>query len=187
MCNSTKNIKGMLRTQHHQKKEQQQEEDPNYDRRLDAIVAGAQPFVKEHHLLTKITRENANIIIDYIQVLQTEVTPRQTYRIETILKLKRLSEFHKDKFFRDLTRQDVIDFLDRLRKPEPLDPLHKWIGAYENNRIYLLRFFRWLHCPDPNIPPAQRPKPAVMQNIPRIRRLEKDIYKDTDIWSPEDD
>jgi integrase len=87
-----------------------------------------------------------------------------------------------------MTRQDVIDFLDRLRKPEPLDPLHKWIGTYENNRVVLLRFFRWLHCSDPiNSPPGQRPKPVVMQNIPRIRRLEKSIYKPTDIWTHEDD
>ena len=32
-------------------------EDPNFDRKLDLITAGANPFLKEH-LLTKITREN---------------------------------------------------------------------------------------------------------------------------------
>jgi hypothetical protein len=161
-------------------------EDPNFEHRLDIAVAGAQPFVKDH-LLTKITRANTAIIVAYILAFQTEVSPRQSYRIETILKLKQLAEFHNPKSLRDMTREDVIDFLDRLRKPETLDPLHKWIGTYENNRMILLRFFKWLHSPDPNIPPAQRPKPAVMQNIPRIRRLEKSIYKPTDMWTIEDD
>jgi hypothetical protein len=161
-------------------------EDPNFEHRLDIAVAGAQPFVKDH-LLTKITRANTAIIVAYILAFQTEVSPRQSYLIETILKLKQLAEFHNPKSLRDMTREDVIDFLDRLRKPETLDPLHKWIGTYENNRMILLRFFKWLHSPDPNIPPAQSPRPAVMQNIPRIRRLEKSIYKPTDMWTIEDD
>jgi hypothetical protein len=59
-----------------------------------------------------------------------------------------LAEFHNPKLFRDMTRQDIIDFLDRLRKPESADPMHQWVGSYENNRIVLLRFFKWLYYPD---------------------------------------
>lgn len=110
-----------------------QEVDPNFDRKLDLITAGAQPFVKEH-LLTRITREDCQIIINYILAMQTEVSPYQTYRIDTINKLKRFAEFHNLKSFRDITRQDIIDFLDSLRKPESVDPLHLWIGTYEINR-----------------------------------------------------
>jgi len=161
--------------------------DPNFDRRLDLVVAGCQPFVKDH-LLTKITKENCLTIVAYVLAFQTEISPKLSYRRETILRLKQLAEFQHPKPFKDMTRQDIIDFLDRLRKPEPLDSLHKWVGTYENNRIVLLRFFRWLHCSDPiNTPPTQRPKPEVMQNIPSIRRLEKSIYKPTDIWTHEDE
>lgn len=93
-----------------------QEVDPNFDRKLDLITAGAQPFVREH-LLTRITRENCQIIINYILAMQTEVSLSQTYRIDTINKLKRFAEFHNLKSFRDITRQDIIDFLDNFRKP----------------------------------------------------------------------
>ncbi|MDQ3851220.1 MAG: hypothetical protein M3299_00120 [Thermoproteota archaeon] len=98
-------------------------EDPNFDRKFDLISAGAQPFVKEH-LLTRITKENCLIIVSYILAMQTEVSPSQTYRIGTINKLKYFAEFHHPKSFRDITRQDIIDFLDSLRKPESIDPLH---------------------------------------------------------------
>jgi hypothetical protein len=67
--------------------------------------------------------------------MQTEVGPSERYRIDTLYKLKLLAEFHKPKTFKDMTRQDIIDFLDRLRKPESVDPLHKWIGSYELSRI----------------------------------------------------
>jgi hypothetical protein len=88
------------------------------------------------------------IIIDHILAFQTEINPSERYRISTIYKLKQLAEYHNLKSFRDMTRQDIIDFLDRLRKPEQVDPLHKWIGTYELTRIVLLKFFKWLYYPD---------------------------------------
>jgi hypothetical protein len=48
--------------------------DPNFDRKLDAITAGAPPHLKEH-LLTRISRENCQIICKYILAMQTEVAP----------------------------------------------------------------------------------------------------------------
>lgn len=48
-------------------------EDPNFDCKLDLITAGARPFVKEH-LLTKITRENCQTIVNYILAMQTELS-----------------------------------------------------------------------------------------------------------------
>ncbi len=38
-----------------------------------------------------------------------------------------------------MTRQDIVEYLDRLRKPESVDPLHQWIGTYELTRVVLLR------------------------------------------------
>jgi hypothetical protein len=37
-----------------------------------------------------------------------------------------------------------------------------------------MRFFRWLYSPD--LPPRNRPKPAIMENIPKLRRKEISIY-----------
>jgi hypothetical protein len=45
-------------------------DDPNLDRKLDAITAGALPPLKQH-LLTKISRANCGIIVDYTLALQT--------------------------------------------------------------------------------------------------------------------
>jgi integrase len=136
--------------------------------------------------MTRITKENCLIIMNYILGFMTEVNPSEAYRIDTIFRLKQLAEHYNPKSFKDLTRQDIIDFLDRLRKPEQVDPLHKWIGTYELSRIILLRFFKWLYYPD-FVPHTKRPKPSVMENIPRIKRREVSIYKPTDLWTEEDD
>jgi integrase/recombinase XerD len=160
--------------------------DPNFDRKFDLVTDGAQPFLKKH-LRTKITPENLRIIVDYVIAFQTEAGPSQQYRIDTIYKLKQLAEHYNPKSFRDLIRPDIVEYLNHFRKSEADDPLHKWIGTYEVTRIYLLRFFRWLHRPNDDIAPKNRPKPAVMQNIPKLRRKETSIYKPTDLWTEEDD
>ena len=85
-----------------------------------------------------------------------------------------------------MTRQDTIEYLDALRKPESVDPMHKWIGTYEASRVILLRFFRWLYHPDVT-PHKTRPKPDVVSNIPKIKRREISTYKPTDLWTEEDD
>ena len=161
-------------------------EDPNFDRKLDMVTTDSHKYVKQH-LLTKITRHNCLTIITYILAFMTEVNPSQEHRIITIYKLKLLAEYYHLKSFEELTGQDIIEFLDRLRKPESVDPLHKWIGTYDHTRVILLRFFRWLHRPSDDIPPKKRPIPATMQHIPHIKRKEVSIYKPTDLWTEEDD
>ena len=49
---------------------------PNFDPKLDLITSSVRPFVREH-LLTKITRGNCVIIINYILPMQTELNISQ--------------------------------------------------------------------------------------------------------------
>ena len=70
--------------------------------------------------------------------MQTEVSPTEECKINTILKLKHFAEVNEPKTFCDITMQDVIDFLDSYRKPETVDPLHRWMGTYEVYRTTLL-------------------------------------------------
>ncbi len=79
----------------------------------------------------------------------------------------------------------MIAYLDSFRKPETVDPLHKWIGTYNLYGIYFLRFFKWLYYPD--VEPNKRVRPSVVENIPQLKRKEQSIYKPSDLWSQEDD
>jgi hypothetical protein len=80
--------------------------------------------------------------------MKSEVNLSDHYRRDVIVTLYRFSKFSNDKPFKDSTRTDVIAFLDSFRKPESVDPLHKWIGTYNIYRMHLLRFFKWLYSPD---------------------------------------
>src|SRR5215831_8125286 len=74
--------------------------------------------------------------------------------------------------------------MNRFRKEDSEDSTHKWIGTYNSNQIHIIKFFKWLYFP--NIEPAKRPKPEVIQNFPKLRRLEISGYEPNDMWDDED-
>ena len=156
---------------------------PLFDRKIEIAITGLTSACKK--ILQSISKRNAVIIADYIASMQTEINPSDHYKKNVIKLLSKFSQSNKDKPFEQITRQEVIAFLDTLRKPEAVDPLHKWIGTYNLYGIYFLRFFKWLYNPD--IEPNKRKKPPVVDNIPQLKRKEQSIYKPSDLWSQEDD
>jgi integrase/recombinase XerD len=59
------------------------------------------------------------------------------------------------------------------------------LRTYNLYLILLIRFFKWLY--NPILEPKERPKPQVIQNIPKLKRKEVSIYKPSDLWTLEDD
>jgi integrase len=157
------------------------------ERRIENITEGlSSQYFNLLHRILPVNKENVLTICDYVFSLKSEVNLSDHYREDVILLLCKFSRyFNNIKTFKEIAREDLLLFLDSFRKAEAADPLHKWIGTYNTYRIHLVRFFKWLYNPD--IEPEKRPKPEVSQNIPRLKRKEKSIYKPTDLWTKEDD
>jgi site-specific recombinase XerD len=129
---------------------------------------------------------NGLIICNYIAAVKTERRGlSDNYRRNIIANLSRLSRFHKNKPFKAMKRENVIAFLNQLRKPDSEDPLHKWNGSYNQSLTLIISFFKWLYYPNDTL--SDRPKPDVVTNIVFQKRLEVSIYKPSDMWSLEDD
>jgi integrase len=134
-----------------------------------------------------VGRQNIETICDYLIAMNVETNPSIMNKKNQLLVLCYLSEFHNNqKLFSEMTRDDILAYLDSHRKPEASDPEHKWKGTYELRRMYFLRFFKWLY--NPNLEPSNRPTPAgVMNNIQRLKGLEQSTIKPTDLWTAEND
>jgi integrase len=157
-----------------------------YERKLENVTEGLAGECR--NIIIKQIRSDAFVLMDYILALKTEINPSDNYRksvIKNVGKFMKFCRLSTDKPLKELERDDVLAYLDSLRKSESSDSLHKWIGTYNLHRVHLLRFFKWLHSPD--IEQHKRPKPSVVDNIPQLRRKEKSIYKPSDMWTPEDD
>jgi len=160
------------------------ESDIVFNSRIRRVSEGLAPFY-EKMLTERTSTENTLIIVNYILRLKTEINLSLNYKKMNITVLVYLCDFLCQKNIKQMKRENIISFLDRLRKSETSDPLHKWIGTYNLYRVLLIRFFRWFYSPD--VEQNKRLKPSVIANIPPLKRKEQSIYKPTDLWTVEDD
>ena len=91
------------------------------ERKISLATEGLQRSVK-NWLRIKTSNENALAISEYVLLLRREVNPSQNYTKIQIQALVELSEYLKQKPFKQLTTEDVLSFLDKFRKTEDKDP-----------------------------------------------------------------
>ena len=142
----------------------------------------------------RLSKENALTVSEYVIVMKREINPRYNYVRYTIQFLSELSRtVGISKNFIDMTRDDLLSYLDKSRKPENEDRLHKWIGSYNIRCVILFRFFKWLYYANITNPKkrnelsSRENKPECIIDIPQLRRKEISCYKPSDLWTQEDD
>jgi site-specific recombinase XerD len=154
------------------------------DNKIDIVTAGLDRYLRKQ-LKKHVSRENSAIISDYSLIQKNEMNLSETYRSTTLSVLSVFCKALHNKSFLEITRSDILSYLDSLRKPEAIDPLHKWIGSYNLKRECLAKFFKWLYNPD--ITTKDRPIPHILKDIPRLKRKEQSIYLPSDLWIKEED
>jgi len=142
----------------------------------------------------RLSKENALTVSDYIIAMKREINPRLSYKKTTMQIIVELSKtVGLAKNFVDMTRDDVLSYLDKCRKLENEDPLHRWIGSYNTKLVILSRFFKWLYYPAIDDPKKRSDlsvlerKPNCIMGIRHLKRKEISCYKPSDLWSQEDD
>jgi Phage integrase, N-terminal SAM-like domain len=134
--------------------------------------------------IQEIQSQNQKIIDDYVEARKIETNITNYTQLNIIKTLKYFSR-HIHKNFQDVTREDIVSFLNSLRKNDSHDPNHKWIGTYNLYLVIISTFFKWFFYPTTE--PKERLKPEVIQNLKRLKRKEKFAYKPTDMWTQDDD
>jgi hypothetical protein len=100
--------------------------DALFDRKIDLITQGIDSFYVS--LLKELSQDNALTIVNYILSMKNEINISDNYRRSNIYTLYRISKFFNNrKLYKELVRDDILQFLDSFRKPETSDPLHKWL------------------------------------------------------------
>jgi integrase/recombinase XerD len=153
-------------------------------KKIDLVTEGLNRYLRKQ-LKKQVSVENSAVISDYALIQKAEMNLSENYRSTTFSELIVFCKALRNKPFFKITRDDILSYLDSLRKPESIDPLHKWIGSYNLKRECLAKFFKWLYNPDVTF--KDRLVPPVMKNIPRLKRREQSIYKPTDLWTKEED
>jgi integrase len=172
-------------------------DDKELDRKITLVTEG---FVTTKYCelilrdRTRLSKKNTLTACDYIIDMKREINPSLNTIRTTIQFLSGLCKCVKNRQFEEMTRDDILLFLDQCRKLDSDDPMHKWINTYNSKRTVLFRFFKWLQYrivsgdPDKrNELSVKQRKPKCIQDIPRLKRKEISSYKPSDLWTPQDD
>jgi integrase len=131
--------------------------------------------------MTESSLGNCDIICEYILAEQSEINLKDSTKEGKIKVLMWLSVFLGNKPFPQMTKQDVLSYLDNLRRPLSEDPNRRWIGSYNSRQMILNKFFKWLYNPDE---PDQKKRitPPCMMGVRKLSRGQSSPYKPSDLW-----
>ncbi|MFY9868633.1 MAG: hypothetical protein WAK17_02845, partial [Candidatus Nitrosopolaris sp.] len=136
-------------------------------------------------LTLKLSNKNADIVNRYLIEMEHE-GHSWSYRHCGGLWVSRLALHVNNKSFKKIVRNDILSFLDTFEVSEEIDSNHRWIGTYNNIRMHVMRFVKWLY--NPQLPSKVRAKlkPKVIDNIPLKTRRDGELYDATKLWTDEE-
>ena len=79
--------------------------------------------------LSSVLSQTEDTIRRYTLAMETEINPSKNYEQSIVSCLRALAKQTK-KSFENMTKEDIVLFLNSFKKSEPLDPLHQSIGTY---------------------------------------------------------
>lgn len=102
--------------------------DSLFDTKIDLITEGIDSFFASK--IRELSKDNALTIVNYILSMRNEINLSDGYRRMNIYVLYSICNFFNNrKPYKDFARDDVLQYLDSLRKPEALDPLRRFIAV----------------------------------------------------------
>lgn len=155
-------------------------------RKIDSITNHQKPYIKNIFIrMARANPRNAIILHDYIIAQRNERNVKESTIEGIIKKLIWLSTYLKHKSFPEMTKGEILDYLNSIKRPSDEDPTHKSIGTYNGRQMTFSTFFRWLYNPEESNY-RKRITPPCITGIRRLPRLEKSPYKPSDLWTEEE-
>lgn len=119
------------------------------EQEIDSLTSDALPYYKSVFKDLYIgNSQNAKIVCDFITTEINNQNITSSTKLTHVKILCWFSRYLDYKEFGLVTRDDIIFYLNSLRKPESEDPTHKWIGTYNARQMILSKFFRWFYNKD---------------------------------------
>ena len=155
---------------------------PQLDGVIDSITHGMSRKALNTRLkmLHRISPSNASTICEHILSEQTELNIKISTAENKVKALLWLTRYLKLEPFEQMTKQDILSYLNSLRKFPEEDSQQKWIGSYNNRLRVYIKFFKWLYNKEePDY--RKRISPPCIQGLRQLPRQDKSAYKPTDL------
>ena len=87
------------------------------------------------------------------------------------------------KELKDVTKDEVVTFLDKRKKSIEADPDKKWVVTWNHYLNRLIGFYRWMHNHPKNIDMEDWETPEPVCSIKRKKNKRISSYSPNDVWS----
>ena len=156
------------------------------EKNIENIIADSLPYFKSiFKQMLSANQQNADTLYTFLLREHNERNVKLGTKTTYIKIIYLFNKFLNFKNFNTITKQDILEYLNSLRRSEGEDPTHKWIGTYNTRQMILNKFFKWLHNKNEhNI--ENWITPNCLQGVKPLRRKEKSPYKPSDIWTNEE-
>ena len=154
--------------------------------KIETITQHQRPYLRKILLhIAAANPKNAKILCDYIIAEQNEINIKESTKQGKIKNLAWLIRFLNNKNLQAINKEDILLYLNSLRKPLSVDPSQRSIGTYNSRQMIFLKFFKWLFNPD-EPDPKKRITPPCMVGVRRLPRQQISPYKPSDLWTDEE-
>lgn len=162
------------------------EEDLDLERKIDAITRYQKSYTKKIFVaMARVNPQSALMVYNFIVAQKNEQNIKESTVEGIIKKLVWLSSYLTHKSFSEMTKEDILRYLNSVKKPIDVDPTHKSIGTYNGRQMVYSTFFRWVYNQDePDY--KKRVTPPCMNGVRRLPRQERSPYKPSDLWTGEE-
>ncbi len=117
--------------------------------KIDQITRGQKPYLRCSLIdIFHNSSQNAKSICDFIIAERNEINIKESTTEWHVKVLGQLQRFLDFKDFNAITKDDILNYLNSLRKTTEEDPTNKSIGNRNNKKRVLLKYFKWLYNPD---------------------------------------
>ncbi|WP_316506420.1 hypothetical protein [Nitrosopumilus sp.] len=88
--------------------------------------------------------------------------------------------------FKDVTREQVLEFLNQQKNSVEDDPDKKWIRTWNDYLARLIGFYRWLYSQESNRDRSEWDTPEPFNSIKKKKNKRYSSYSPSDVWSQEE-
>ena len=130
--------------------ERRKEQSLELEKKIYSITKGAftSAYFNYFKYMASANIQNANILYDFLMMEQNHTNVRLSTRLSYIKVICLFIRYLSYKDFIKITKNDIIDYLNSLKRSESDDLTHKWINTYNTRQAIFSKFFRWLYNQD---------------------------------------
>ena len=126
-----------------------------------------------------------SILLEFVQYKQNDDCSA-TNLANYIRPLNLFARFLDGKPFQDVTKEDVLSFVDSLKKSSQEDPDEKWKTSWNEYFYRIKGFYRWCHNKDRDTDSHYWETPEFLTKIKPKKIKRQSPYLDSDVWSEDE-